>query len=269
MVDVSGASVNSPTAKTSFDNFLGDQLSIEQPVGGPHRAGLDAVLLGACIGENETGTVIDLGAGVGVAGLCAAARAPACRVILVERDEQSVELARRNCQRNFGNSPGPARVSVVEIDITANVTTREAAGLVREIADHVVMNPPFHTEGTVRRSPDDRRSDAHVLDTNGLLPWIKCAATHLKPGGRITIIFRADGLDHLLRTLGRGFGNVRVKPVYPRPDAAANRILLTAVKGSRAPLAIQPGFVLHEADGPGFSAEAEAILRHGGGIEFG
>ena len=58
------------------------------------------------------------------------------------------------------------------------------------------------------------------------------------------------------------FGAIAVLPIYPRPNAAAIRILLVATKGSRAPLALLPGLILNEADGRP-SAAAEAVLRGG------
>jgi tRNA1(Val) A37 N6-methylase TrmN6 len=51
--------------------------------------------------------------------------------------------------------------------------------------------------------------------------------------------------------------------VHPQPGAAAIRVLARAVKASRAPLALLPGFVLTDAAGEP-SAEAEAVLRAGG-----
>jgi tRNA1(Val) A37 N6-methylase TrmN6 len=39
-------------------------------------------------------------------------------------------------------------------------------------------------------------------------------------------------------------------------------VLVQGRKGSRAPLALMPGLVLHEADGS-LSAAAEAVMRHG------
>ncbi len=36
--------------------------------------------------------------------------------------------------------------------------------------------------------------------------------------------------------LARGFGAIAVKPVHPRPGAAAIRILVEATKGARGPL---------------------------------
>ena len=56
-----------------------------------------------------------------------------------------------------------------------------------------------------------------------------------------------------------------VFPLWPRAgDRPAKRILVQGRKGSRGPLRLAPGLVLHERDG-GFSAAAEAVLRHGQG----
>ena len=49
-----------------------------------------------------------------------------------------------------------------------------------------------------------------------------------------------------------------MRPVYPRAGEDAIRVLVTGVKGSRAPARLQPGLVLHEADGKR-TAEARAI----------
>ena len=56
------------TGGTSRDGFLGNKLTIEQPAIGAHRAGLDAVLLAAALPDGTAGQVVDLGAGVGIAG---------------------------------------------------------------------------------------------------------------------------------------------------------------------------------------------------------
>ena len=52
------------------DMFHDAAFEILQPVNG-HRAGLDALLLAAALPENAEGTVADLGAGAGTAGLAA------------------------------------------------------------------------------------------------------------------------------------------------------------------------------------------------------
>ena len=50
------------------------------------------------------------------------------------------------------------------------------------------------------------------------------------PDGVLTLIWRADGLDEVLAALKPEFGAVTVLPVLPRPDKAAIRVLVRAVK---------------------------------------
>jgi hypothetical protein len=45
----------------------------------------------------------------------------------------------------------------------------------------------------------------------------------------------------------------------------AHRIIVQGTKGSRAPLQVLPGFVLHET-GNGFTPAAQDILRRGGAL---
>src|SRR5688572_29301847 len=102
----------------SDDAFLGGKLMILQPRQG-YRAGLDAVMLAAAVADREgmSFSVLDVGAGVGTAGLCVAWWCPSARVVLVEREPDLVMLARENIARNALSE----RVSVLEADI-ANVT---------------------------------------------------------------------------------------------------------------------------------------------------
>jgi tRNA1(Val) A37 N6-methylase TrmN6 len=68
-------------------------------------------------------------------------------------------------------------------------------------------------------------------------------------------------LPDLLQALEGRFGDIAIRPVLPRADAPASRILVTARRGSRAPLSIQPGFILHGDDG--CFTQAAAALHAG------
>jgi tRNA1(Val) A37 N6-methylase TrmN6 len=129
------------------------------------------------------------------------------------------------------------------------------------------MNPPFNDPDRHPGSPDPRRRSAHGLPHAAISPWVATAARLLRPGGTLTLIFRADGLAALLDALTPRFGAVTVKPIHPKPGAAAIRILAGAVKGSGAPLAILPGLVLADDDGVP-TPEAEALLRHGAALRL-
>ena len=63
-------------------------------------------------------------------------------------------------------------------------------------------------------------------------------------------------------------GALALLPVFPRAGASAHRLLVSGVKGSRAPLRIAPTLVLHQADGR-LTDEAEAIHRGEALVDWG
>ncbi len=249
----------------TVDAFIGGRVEAVQPTHGHHRSGLEAVLLGAALAPAFTGTIVDLGAGAGVAGMVAAARCAAARVVLAERDADALACARAALGRP-ANRAFAARVSVVPVDVEAAEADRAAAGLARGMADAVLTNPPFHVPATTTAPPGPARSAAHVLGKGGLDLWFRAAVTVLKPGGRLVVIFRADGIAALLAALGSRFGAVDILPVQPRADHAAHRILVRATKASRAATRLLPPLVLHGATGGAYVSAVESILRDGAGL---
>jgi tRNA1(Val) A37 N6-methylase TrmN6 len=239
----------------SSDSLFGGRLRLTQPRRG-HRAGTDAVLLAAAAGDVGAARVIDLGAGVGTVGLAVAQASPAARVRLVEREPALVQLARDNIAANGLDG----RVEVVEADVLAPAAARRAGGLLPHSADMIVTNPPFFARGRVRASPHAGRRAAHVMDEEALDAWLRTAADLAAPDGRLVMIHEPAALQAILAGVAGRFGAIALKPVYPRAGEPATRVLIAGVKGSRAPLRLLDGLVLHERDGR-FTAEAEAIHR--------
>jgi tRNA1(Val) A37 N6-methylase TrmN6 len=245
-------------SEVTEDAVLGGRLVLLQP-GRGHRVGHDAILLAAATGARDGEHIVELGAGVGAAGLAVAQRLDGVRVTLVERDPALAELAAENARRN-GLS---ARVSVCALDVRAALPDFATAGLPPQSAQRVLMNPPFLDPSRHNLSPDPQRRTAHAAPSADLADWTRVASRLLVTGGTLTLIWRADGLPRVLGVLANDFGGVAVLPVHPRSDVPAIRILVRAVKGSRAPLALYPGLALSEANGEPASA-AETVLRHAG-----
>jgi tRNA1(Val) A37 N6-methylase TrmN6 len=63
------------------------------------------------------------------------------------------------------------------------------------------------------------------------------------------MIQRAGALTALLPAFAGRFGDLALRPVHPRADTPAIRLLISGTKGSKAPLHVLPGLTLHEADG--------------------
>jgi tRNA1(Val) A37 N6-methylase TrmN6 len=242
---------------TSEDAVLGGRLRLRQPLRG-HRVGHDAILLAAATGAHSGEHAVDLGAGVGGGGLALARRVAGLRVSLVEIDAGLAALAADNARLNDMQERVGAFVCNAE-----DVAALAAAGFVQGATDRVLMNPPFHDARRQNVSPDLRRRLAHAAAPGLLTRWVASAAWLLKPGGVLTLIWRADELDEVLAALGDSFGDVAVLPVLPGPDRPAIRVLVRAVKGGQGNLTHLPPLVLNDAEGRP-SAEAEAVLRGGG-----
>lgn len=215
------------------DAFLDGRLRLRQPAAG-HRVGTDAVLLASETPPTQKGLILDIGAGVGAVGLMAALRGPDATIGLVEIDPESAALARENIASN----DLAARIIVHEADVLS-AKSRRLAGLIDEKAALVLTNPPFHEAHRVRVTPDPDKARAHVMRAP-LDEWIRACLALLAPGGTFVMIHRADALGAALRAMEGRLGGVAVQPVHTRADAPATRILLSGVKGSKAPLALLP-----------------------------
>lgn len=245
---------------TSLDAVLGGKLVLRQPLQG-HRFGHDAILLAAAVTAQAGWQAIDLGAGVGAAGLALAYRIKALSVTLVEIDPKLAALAHDNIARN-----GLAeRVRAICLDVAAPAAAYATVGLVPGSADCVLMNPPFNPPHNP--PPDHGRRVARVAADDGLATWLRAAARLLKPSGMLTLIWRADGLGDVLTELAHDFGAVAVLPIHPKPAAPAIRVLLRAAKNRSEPLTLLPGLVLADAAGKP-SMAAEAVLRDGAALPF-
>ena len=181
---------------------------------------------------------------------------------LVEIDEGLAALARENAALN-----GIA-CDVVVLDVAAKAEAFSAAGLAPDTVDRVLMNPPFNDSVRHQPSPDKERRIAHEARSSTLDAWVHAARRLLKPGGALTMIWRAEGLNEVLAALGRGFGGIVILPVHPKSGATAIRVLVKAEKGSGAPLTLRPGFVLN-GDGGKPTPEAERVLRGEETLRFG
>jgi tRNA1(Val) A37 N6-methylase TrmN6 len=246
----------SQSSETTDDAILGGRLRLFQPRHG-HRVGHDAVLLAAATGAQTNNQVVDLGAGVGAAGLALALRVSGAAVTLVERDAALMVLCVENIERNGLG----ARARAALLDVTAPRELFAAAGLGLGSADRVMMNPPFNDPAQMNVSPDPQRSAAHAAATASLSDWIGAASWLLHSAGTLTMIWRADGLAEVLAALPPHFGGIAILPVYGRAGQSAIRVIVRASKARRSPFSLLPGLVLNDTDGHP-TAQAERVLRN-------
>ncbi len=233
--------------EVTSDGFLGGRLTLRQFADG-FRAGLDAVMLAAAVPAGAGDSVLELGSGAGTASLCLAARVAGVTITGAEIESGLVTLANGNATANgFGDRA--VFVTVDALDLPTDM---------KHDYDHVLCNPPFHgADG--ERSPAAMRAGA-MQDDGQLGEWLAVGIKRTAPGGTFTCILRADRLGEALAALPAT--GVSVFPLWPRAGEAAKRVILQVKKGSRAPLAMLPGLVLHKDDGS-YTPEADAVLRGG------
>jgi tRNA1(Val) A37 N6-methylase TrmN6 len=245
---------------TTCDAFLNGRVLVKQPEAG-FRSGLDAVFLAAACPAQEGARVLEAGCGAGVASLCLLARVPDVNITGVEVDADLAKLAHDNALSNgFAG-----QFAALNADLTASWSELEAFGLKPDTYDHVMANPPFYIREHTRPSRDKRNARSRAMSNDGLDQWLRFLAAVAKPGGTCTLIHMAEALPELLAAFGGRFGGLQVVPLYPRAGANAIRVIIRGKKGSRAPLSLAPGIILHEENGAQ-TAAAQAVLRAGGGL---
>ncbi|MCC6206338.1 MAG: methyltransferase, partial [Hyphomicrobiales bacterium] len=222
------------TSSTTLDAFHRGNFWLVQPAKGGHRAGMDAMMLAAAVPAGFAGRLADFGAGAGAAGLAVASRCPSSQVVLVERSPEMAAFARQTLAHP-ANSHLAGRVDLLEADVTLTGKARAAAGLGDGTFDFAIMNPPFNVKAD-RATPDILKRSAHVMDDGLFESWLRSAAAVVKPRGGLAIIARPVSLAPLLAALEGRFGGAEIVPVHPRADQKAIRIIVRAVRGSRASL---------------------------------
>lgn len=231
---------------------LSGKVRVDQPEAGGFRTALDSVMVAAACRAKPGNRVLDLGCGVGAAGLCVLARVPGTELVGVDIQRELVQKAAENAALNGWQD----RARFVTADILASDFI-PLDGLV----DHVVCNPPYLAAGTYTPSPDTGRATAlgHLEPEQTLAGWIGAAHRCLKSRGGLALIHRADHIDEILACLTPRFGAVDIVPLWPRAGEKAKRIVVHAIKDRRGPPTLHAGIVLHEGDG--WSAVAQRVLQ--------
>lgn len=254
---------NPAQVEVTDDAFLGGRIRCLQPRFG-FRAGLDTVMLAAACPARAGESVVEPGCGPGVAALCLAARTHA-QVTGIEIEPEAAQLARENAARNDMT----AQLSVIEADIAARAAVLEAAGLATDSFDHAIANPPYLTQGEATAPPHKLRARAFAGDAGLVAQWAKAATRLVRPGGTVTFIHRADALPVLLEALAGRAGAMRIFPLWPGGARPASRVIVRAVKGSRGPMALLRGLVLHNENDGRFTPQAWAVLGEGAALDLG
>jgi len=251
------------TIQETVDIFHRGGFSLVQPLKQGHRAGMDAMLLAACVPDDFSGHLVDLGAGSGAAALAVLSRLKnkenfkKCDVTLVEYSPLMLDFAEKT-RVHPNNHHLRDHINIIAADVRLKGRARNLSGLPDNYFDFAIMNPPFNSVND-RKTPDQEKAQAHVMEEGLFSDWLRTAAAIVRPGGRIALIARPAALLDILSSMRGRFGGLILIPILPRPDTQAIRIIITGQRGSRKNLEIAAPLILHESEGHDFTARVDAI----------
>lgn len=219
------------------------------------KTSIDSVLLAAACPAKSGDHILDMGCGVGGAGLSVLTRVEGVSLTGVDIQDDHIELAKQNAaENNFAD-----QCEFVASDI------RDYKN--ENAFDHIICNPPYLEAGAHLRSPHEEKATAmgHEEKELSVLEWIDAAHDTVKSNGTFTMIHRADKVDKIIQGLGKRFGATEIIPLWPKQGEAAKRVIVRAVKHRKSPAKIHAGLVLHQDNGD-YTDEAEKIFRDREGL---
>ncbi len=246
------------------DQFFSGRLNILQPKHG-YRAGVDPVILAACVNMQPGQTALELGSGVGVASVCLAARVKGVAITGVEVQQNYYGLAQQNAEYNGDECASEFRFYCADISALP-------AALMQKNFDHVFANPPYFNRKNGKSAQDTGREIGRGENLS-LAVWIDIAVRRIKPLGYLTIIIDAARLRELLAAMDSRLGGVKVLPFAPRQHRAAKLVVVQARKTGRGAFQLMAPVVMHQGaahtvDQDSYTDEISAVLRHGAKLDY-
>jgi tRNA1(Val) A37 N6-methylase TrmN6 len=240
-----------PTTQDIY--VLNKRLKLRHSAAG-FKTSMDSVLLAAACPAMAGERLLDMGCGVGGAGLCVLARMAGVHLTGVEIQKDHADLAEYNAAvHDFAD-----QTDFINIDIRQYRAEKAF--------HHVICNPPYLEAERHLRSPSAEKAMAmgHSEETMTVKDWIDTAHFCLKSKGSLTMIHRADHLDKIIQALGKRFGAVEIFPFWPRHGEQASRVIVRAFKDRYSPMKMHAGLALHgDKQDRNYTAQTEKILRDG------
>jgi tRNA1Val (adenine37-N6)-methyltransferase len=235
--------------------LLGGAIRYGQPKTG-YRTGIEPIFLAAAVPAHAGNQVLEAGTGAGAGLLCLAQRVAEICGLGVEIEP---EMARR-AAANFAANGRP-NLAVLTGDLHDFSAGLHAEG---RLFDHVMANPPWHN-ATGSPPVGALKQRAKLAATGLAAEWVSALARVLRPRGTVTLIVPPGMVPESLAAMTEaGCGSAVLFPLWPRSLREPRIVLLQAMKGSRADFRLLPGLTLHEE--AGYTAAAEAVLRHGAAL---
>lgn len=190
------------------------------------KVGTDGVLLGAwCPDENNTFSILDIGAGTGILSLILAQRSNAFQIDAIEIDEDAYE----QCVENFESSPWGDRLFCFHAGLDEFVEEPE------DEYDLIISNPPFYTEDY--KTENEQRDLARFSDALPFEDLVEAANLLLSENGIFAVIIPFKEEEKFI-TLAKDFElhPFKITRVKGTPTTEIKRSLLAFSKTQKQTL---------------------------------
>ena len=215
--------------------------------------GMDAVLLSGFAKAPDGGRVLDLGTGTGIIPILMSAKTKAEKLIGLEIQPESVDMAGRSVALNGLQD----RIEIIHGDIKEAGDIFEAASF-----DVVTSNPPYMIGGHGLQNPDAPKAIARhelLCDLNDVAA---AAERCLKPGGKFYMVHRPFRLSEIMVTLHEHkLEPKRMRLVYPFIDKEPSMVLIEAARGGKSRITVEKPLIIYEAPGK-YTAEIYDIYGY-------
>ncbi len=185
--------------------------------------GIDAVLL-ANFAKNmkRKNLVVDLCTGTGIVAILLSGKTDAKKIIGVEIQKESAEMAKRSVELNSIQD----RVEIINEDLKKLKPIIEAGSV-----DAVTVNPPYMKAGSAIVNDENKMSIARHEVCCTLEDVIKESARMLKTNGEFFMVHKPERLVDIFCTMRKyKIEPKRIRFVHPSADKPANIVL---IEGSR------------------------------------
>jgi tRNA1(Val) A37 N6-methylase TrmN6 len=225
---------------------LSGEWRILQRVDG-HRWSLDdlvtAWMAADELAANPPSRIADLGCGIGSVVLMMAWRFPSARLVGVEAQEVSVDLARRSIAWNGADDRCEVRLGDLR---DASVLSGDAT------FDLVTGTPPYLPRGTANESERIQWAACHFEHRGGIEAYSAAASRLLAPGGRFVVCASAAQGERVVESARESaLGIVRRLDVVPRAGKAPlfSVYAMARIDESSRPPRSDPPLVVRDAQG--------------------
>ncbi|MBR2334020.1 MAG: methyltransferase [Clostridia bacterium] len=211
---------------SEFVTFLTGDYKVLQDDDG-YLFSADSVLLANLAKIGVEDSVIDLGTGSGVLAILTAVKKGAKRVVGVEIDSATADMARRSVKMNKLDD----KISIITGDVKCIKDFVRAGEF-----DKAICNPPYFSAddgfGTEGVKATARKQGENTIDH-----FVKAGAYALKNGGDFFVVYKADRLVEVVTALHEnGLEPKHITYVYPKLSKGVDTVIISAKKGGKTGL---------------------------------